>query len=338
MAWLKNKKLGLIGVGVVALVALGVAIAVFGFGLGRARPDLVLYGNVDIRQTTLGFRVSGRLQSLAFDEGDSVHAGAVLARLDPEPYQHALRQAEANVAVLAAKAMQMHAGYRVEEIGQAAATLAQRQAALIDAQALLQRQERLRGSGASSEKDYDNALAARDQAAAEVRAAREVYDQYRRGYRKEDQLAADASLAQARSALDASRLQLKDTVLTAPADGVLLTRTSEPGTILATGATVFTLSLTRPVWVRAYVAEPDLGRVAPGSVVEVLTDSRKDKPYRGVVGYVSPSAEFTPKNVETADLRTDLVYRLRVIVSHPDSGLRQGMPVTVRLVPSDAEQ
>jgi len=82
------------------------------------------------------------------------------------------------------------------------------------------------------------------------------------------------------------------------------------------------------------VAEADLGRVAPGTAVKVTTDSRPDHPYHGVIGYVSPSAEFTPKNVETADLRTDLVYRLRVVVSDADSGLRQGMPVTVALAGS----
>lgn len=325
-----KKKYKLMAGGVV-LLALVAGIAVFGFGLGRSTPDLVMYGNVDIRQTTLGFRVSGRLQSLLFDEGDSVRAGVVLARLDPAPYQHALRQAEANVAVLAARSMQMHAGYRPEEVAQAAATLEQRQAALTDAQALLGRQESLRGSGAASARDYDDALTARNQAQALVKAAREQFDLMRRGYRKEDRIAADAQLAQAQAALAASRLQLQDTVLAAPADGVILTRASEPGTIMATGATLFTLSLTRPVWVRAYVGEPDLGRVAPGTVVEVFTDGRKDKPYSGVIGYVSPSAEFTPKNVETADLRTDLVYRLRIVISNPDSGLRQGMPVTVKL-------
>jgi HlyD family secretion protein len=87
------------------------------------------------------------------------------------------------------------------------------------------------------------------------------------------------------------------------------------------------------VWVRAYVAEPQLGRFSPGSKVTLRTDARPDAPYHGVVGYVSPSAEFTPKSVETADLRTSLVYRLRVVVEDADEQLRRGMPVTVRLAP-----
>jgi HlyD family secretion protein len=315
-------------------IVLAVAIAVFGFGLGRGKPALVLYGNVDIRQVSLGFRVAGRVQSLQVDEGDVVHAGMVLARLDPEPYQHALRQSEDNVALMAAKVLQMHAGYRREDVAQAVATLVEREAALRDAQALFVRQQLLHGSGAAAARDYDDARSLRDQAQARVNAAREQRDLMRRGYRKEDRIAADAQLAQAKSALAASRLQLKDTVLLAPSDGVVLTRSSEVGSILSAGSSLFTLSLTRPVWVRAYVTEPDLGRLAPGTSVDVYTDSRPGKPYGGVVGYVSPSAEFTPKNVETADLRTDLVYRLRVVISNPDSGLRQGMPVTVRLAGS----
>ncbi len=115
----------------------------------------------------------------------------------------------------------------------------------------------------------------------------------------------------------------------------MLTRVQEAGAVVQAGATVLTLSLSHPVWVRAYVAEPDLGRIHPGMAMEVVTDSRPGQPYRGQVGYISPRAEFTPRNVETPELRTSLVYRLRVIVDNPDDGLRQGMPVTLRPGPRD---
>ncbi|MDL0547133.1 efflux RND transporter periplasmic adaptor subunit, partial [Yersinia pestis] len=116
----------------------------------------------------------------------------------------------------------------------------------------------------------------------------------------------------------------------APSAGTVLTRAVEPGTILSASNTVFTVSLTDPVWVRAYVSERHLGQAIPGSEVEVFTDGRPDKPYHGKIGFVSPTAEFTPKTVETPDLRTDLVYRLRIIITDADESLRQGMPVTVR--------
>ncbi|TDR79744.1 secretion protein HlyD [Paludibacterium purpuratum] len=324
-----EKKVRKLAVGAVALLAAGTLWAVW--AASRPPEPLVLYGNVDIRQVNLGFRVAGRLQSLAFDEGDAVPAGAVLARLDEEPYRHAEAEAEANVAAAQARVAQMKAGYRQEEVAQAAAAVTQRQAAWQDAEAALARQQALRGTGAAAARNYDDALSARDQARAQLAAAQAQYAQYRRGYRQEDRDAAQAALKQAEALLASARLQRSDTQLKAPQGGVVLTRAAEPGTILAAGSTLFTLSLGHPVWVRAYVAEPDLGRVAPGTAVKVVTDGRADRPYRGVIGYVSPSAEFTPKNVETPDLRTGLVYRLRVVVSDPDTGLRQGMPVTVRL-------
>ncbi|MBA3544694.1 MAG: HlyD family efflux transporter periplasmic adaptor subunit, partial [Chthoniobacterales bacterium] len=122
---------------------------------------------------------------------------------------------------------------------------------------------------------------------------------------------------------------LTDTELKAPSDGVVMTRAYEPGAILPTGTTLFAVSLLNPVWVRAYVSEERLGDIHPGMKVTVLTDSGHF--YDGQIGYISPQAEFTPKSVVTPELRTSLVYRLRVIVSNPRQDLRQGMPVTVRL-------
>ena len=101
-------------------------------------------------------------------------------------------------------------------------------------------------------------------------------------------------------------------------------------TMLSACSTVLTLSLTRPVWVRAYVDEKNLSQAQPGREILLYTDGRPDKPYHGKIGFVSPTAEFTPKTVETPDLRTDLVYRLRIIVTDADDSLRQGMPVTLR--------
>lgn len=323
---IKRKKWITSGIGILIIISV-VTILIS----TRSSAPLIMYGNVDIRQVNLGFRVSGRLQSLSFDEGDVVPAGAVLAYLDPEPYQHALQQAQANVAAQQARVDQIHAGYRAEEIAQAKAGLALRRAQVTDAEKTLRRQIALRGTGAVAERVYDDAQARYDQAQAEFAAAQAQYDQYRIGYRKEEHAIALAQLQQAKATLNNARLQLSDTQLTAPQSGVVLTRAAEIGTILPTGSTLFTLSLNHPVWVRAYVGEADLGKVAPGAVVWVYTDSQPAKPYKGIIGYVSPNAEFTPKNVETMDLRTGLVYRFRVVVKNPDTGLRQGMPVTIQL-------
>jgi HlyD family secretion protein len=122
-----------------------------------------------------------------------------------------------------------------------------------------------------------------------------------------------------------------DTTLVAATAGTVSTRAEEPGAIVQPGQTVLTLSIDRPLRVRAYVAETDLSRIAPGQKVEVRADGN-DKTYHGTIGFISPKAEFTPKTVQTEDLRTDLVYRVRIIVSDPDDRLRQGQPVSVKVL------
>ena len=142
-------------------------------------------------------------------------------------------------------------------------------------------------------------------------------------------MGAEASLRAAEASVAAAMTDLADTEIIAPSDGQVLSRVREPGAMAAAGANVLVLSLNKPVWVRAYVPEPSLGKIHVGMAVQVYTDSRPGKPYSGTVGFISPVAEFTPKNVETEALRTDLVYRLRIVVDDPDQGIRQGMPVTV---------
>ncbi len=138
-----------------------------------------------------------------------------------------------------------------------------------------------------------------------------------------------ANLAQAKAALGVAITNLKDTKVFAPHEGTILTRIREPGSIVNVGDPIYTLTLTDPVWIRAFVSEPQLGLIYPGMKAEVYTDSKQT--YTGHIGFISPVAEFTPKTVETTELRTDLVYRLRIIADNPDKYLKQGMPVTVKL-------
>jgi HlyD family secretion protein len=319
----------------IALIA-GAAIVVLALAFvavtrGRGAGELVLYGNVDIREVTLAFRVPGRLAKLSVDEGDAVRAGQELAGLDVTPIQLELNEARANAAAIGARVALLKSGYRTEDVEQARAALAERRAALTNAEQALARQEQLRGTGAVAQRVYDDALAARDGARARVRAAEQSLAQFQSGYRRQEIAEAEANHARATATAAQAEQRLADAVLQAPADGTILTRAVEPGAIVAAGAPVFTVSLHAPVWARVYVSEPDLGRVAPGRAVLLYTDARPDQPYHGQIGFVSPTAEFTPKNVETPDLRTALVYRARVVVTDPDPALRQGMPVTVRM-------
>lgn len=250
--------------------------------------DLILYGNVDVRQVDLGFRVSGRVVEMPFQEGDLVSAGTLMGVLDKQPYG--------------------------DQVKQAIATIESIKTNLMNAEKVLSRRYGLVDSGSVSKEDYDNALASRD--------------------------SLNANLKQAEAALGVSMTQLTDTEVYAPNHGTVLTRIREPGSVVKEGDPIYTLSLTSPVWIRAFVAEPQLGEIFPGMRAEVYTDTLGGKVYQGHVGFISPVAEFTPKTVETTQLRTDLVYRLRIIADNPDEGLRQGMPVTVKLhrKSSDAQE
>lgn len=295
-----------------------------------------LYGNVDIRQVSLGFRVSGRIAELAADEGDAVKSGAVLARLDAQPFEYAEHAAEANAAALRATLNKLKAGARPTEIAQARAVYNESLADLKNANLAYDRAAQLRPQGTISEANLDQATAAKAMAAARAEAANQALQLLEEGSRAEDIAAAEAQLKGAEATLAAARTSLEDTTLRAPNDGITLSRVRESGAIVSPADTVFVLSLVEPVWIRAYVGEPDLGRVHPGMKVKVTSDTRPSDAYDGVVGYISPVAEFTPKSVETPELRTDLVYRLRIVIDRPGPDLRQGMPVTIRLAPQEA--
>ncbi len=292
-----------------------------------------VFGNVDIREATLSFRVAGRLASVLVDEGAHIKAGELLATLDQEPRLNTLHGAEANVDAQQARNTMLHQGYRQEEQQQAKSQVEAAQAALTEAEHQLVRLQALKPSGATTQNALDSALSRRDQAAAQLKVAQAGWQKMQTGFRAQELAESDANLAQAHAALASAQLAVTDSQLRAPSDGIILTRAIEPGEMVQVGSSAFTLSLTEPVWVRAYVAEPQLGLFPTGQKVMLWSDTRPDKPYHGVVGFVSPNAEFTPKNVETTDLRTALVYRIRIVVKDADAMLRQGMPVTVRLAP-----
>ncbi len=296
-----------------------------------AAADLTFFGNVDVREATLAFNVGGRVESMRLDEGDAVQAGALMARLEPARFQDRLEAARAQVAQQAAVLARLKAGSRPEEIERARAEAQAAQAALRNARLELERQQELHRKKLTSQQAVDTAREARDRFAANLRAARQTLALAEQGPRQEDIAAARAQLNAAQAQLALARTDLNDTELHAPSDGTVLVRVVEPGTVVSAGAPVYTLSIRDPVWVRAYVPEPELGRIRPGMPVEVHTDSRPGRPYRGQIGFISPTAEFTPKTVQTPDVRTSLVYRFRVIIDNPDQGLRQGMPVTVRI-------
>ncbi|MCD8024413.1 MAG: efflux RND transporter periplasmic adaptor subunit [Candidatus Gastranaerophilales bacterium] len=245
----------------------------------RGEKPIILYGNVEIRQSDLAFRVSGRLLKLYAEEGDEVKEGMLLAEIDPDTYKTALLRAKASVKEKRAQKLQKKAVYEF------------------------------------------NYPLCKDYTVSKEECSNLKYD------RDFASSAYDFSLSE----LEQAVINLNDTKLYAPYDGIILSRIREKGSILSTNDIVYSISMIEPVWIRAYVEEKQLGRIKLGQKALVYTDARPKNPYIAHVGFVSPVAEFTPKTVETTTLRADLVYRLRIIIDKTDPFLRQGMPVTVRL-------
>ena len=328
-----NKK-PLIAIAVLAVAAGAGAAWWFTHRQSAPSDQLVLYGNVDIRQVSLAFNGSERIAELAVREGEHVRAGQVLGRLDTRSLALHAAQAQARIGVQEQALQRLRSGSRPEEIAQARAQVAAAQA---EAQLADQQLARLQGIGqttagrAVSQQDLDSAQARQKVARAQLENIRKAQQLVVAGPRKEDIAQAQAQLEAARADLALMNHKLAEAELKAPIDAVVRARLLEPGDMASPQRPAFTLAITDPKWVRAYVSEADLGRVRPGQAASVVTDSQPDQPLPGQVGYISSVAEFTPKTVQTEELRTSLVYEIRVLVEDTQDRLRLGMPATVRL-------
>ncbi|MGB6450682.1 MAG: efflux RND transporter periplasmic adaptor subunit [Steroidobacteraceae bacterium] len=296
--------------------------------------ELVLYGNVDLREVDLAFNNSERIAAVLVEEGDRVKRGQVLARLDTSRLAPLLAQAQAAMHAQADVVDRMHHGSRPEEIAEARANVELEQA---DARDAARKYERLlsvsqtSGGRAVSRLDLDDAKAAADVAEARLNVNRKVLALAVVGPRQEDIAQAQAQLAGEEAQVALLAQELADSELKAPLDATVSSRIAEPGDMSSPQKTAFTLAITDPKWVRAYLSETDLGRVHPGMQATVTVDAFPGRSFPGWVGFISPVAEFTPKTVETQDLRSSLVYEIRVFVKDPDDALRLGMPATVHL-------
>jgi HlyD family secretion protein len=291
--------------------------------------ELVLYGNVDLRQVELAFNNSERITAVLVQEGDRVSKGETLARLDTSRLSPRVREAEARVAAEHEVVEKLHHGSRPEEIAQARANVESARADAFNARAQYQRRVALAQNAVISQQELDNAKAALDVANAKLALNQKALDLAIAGPRAEDIGEAEAELEGDTAELALLRRQLTDAQLVAPVDAIVRARLMEPGEMASPEKPVLSLAVINPKWVRAYVDEPDLGKLQTGTVASVSVDSFANQRFAGWVGFISPVAEFTPKTVETTELRTSLVYEVRVFVKDPSDRLHLGSPATV---------
>ena len=295
--------------------------------------ELVLQGNVDVREVSLAFRQSDRILEMLAEEGDRVHKGQVLARLDTRELMLQLQRLNAEIAAQQSTVDKLHNGTRPEEIRQAEGNLRQAQAAAEHAAGVYQRKRDIYTSIAGiSQQELDNAYHDMEAKQATMSVAEAALQEAKAGPRQEDIAGAEAGLQALRNEQLRYIYLLSQYELQAPDDGVIRSRLLEAGDMASPSKPVFKLSLPGKKWVRAYVPETELGRVYEGQQARVYIDSLPGKAIDGQVGYISGTAEFTPKNVQTEELRTSLVYEVRVYVDDADNVLRLGMPATVRIV------
>jgi HlyD family secretion protein len=251
-------------------------------------------------------------------------------RLEPQ-----VAEAEATAAAQRQVVERLHNGSRPQEIAEARANVESARADAINARGQYERRKTLAANSIVSQQDLENAKAMLDVAEAKLDVNQKALDLAIAGPRKEDIGQAEAELRADEAQWAFLRQELADDQLVAPVDGVVRTRLMEPGEMASPQKPVFSLAVTNPKWVRAYVTEPDLGKLQTGMTALIAIDRFPDRRFEGWVGFVSPVAEFTPKTVETAELRTSLVYEVRVFVKDPSDQLHLGSPATVYLPTND---
>ena len=297
-------------------------------------------GHVEATDVRLAPEIGGRIVLLAVKEGDRVEAGTVVLKLDNRDYELAVQRARADHSQAEAQLRLLQAGSRREDISQAQAQaqatrdeLGAARAELAGAEADLQRFDALLQANAGSRKQRDDAATSRDVARERVRAtenrlraAEETVARLKSGARPQEIEAARARVAAAAVQVAVSQEAVDDTSLVSPIAGVVTEKLVEAGEVIAPRAPVVVITDLANVWADVFVPEPTVPRIKLGQQATVFTDAGGSG-LTGTVSYISPKAEFTPRNVQTTEERSKLVYRIRVSLDNKDGILKSGMPV-----------
>ncbi|HUB52160.1 MAG TPA: efflux RND transporter periplasmic adaptor subunit [Terracidiphilus sp.] len=293
--------------------------------------QITLSGNIEAHESLVSFKVQGRIVALPVEEGQQVAEGALLAQLEDADLKQRVRIDEATVDVRKSNLALTLAGTREQEIRASQQAVADAQADLDEKRLDNQRAEALYAKDEISAQDRDLAATALKRSDAALKAAEQRYNEAVEGSRKEDIAIARANLNQADANLGLSRIDLSYTTLHAPSAGVITVRQAELGEVVSPGSPVVTLADLDHIWLRAYIAETDLGRIHWGQDATITTDTYPGRQYHGRISFISPDAEFTPKSVQTYKERVTLVYRIKIDIDNSGYELKPGMPADARL-------
>ncbi len=320
---------------VLILLAAAIAAGVYFYPRITKKPaptnQLTLSGNIEAHESLVSFKVQGRIIALPIEEGQQVEQGALLARLEDADYKQKIKIDEAGVRVRESNLALTLAGTREQEVKALQQTVLDAQADLEQKKLDSDRAQRLFSKDEVTAQERDLAATAVKRAEANFKAAQQRYNEAVEGSRKEDIAIARANLNQAGADLGLSRVNLDYTILRAPSSGVITVRQAELGEVVGPGSPVVTLADLDHIWLRAYIAETDLGSIHWGQNASVTTDTYPGKQYHGHISFISSNAEFTPKSVQTYKERVTLVYRIKIDIDNPNHELKPGMPADAHL-------
>jgi HlyD family secretion protein len=293
-----------------------------------AKPDGS--GTMDCTQVQVSAQIAGRIVELSPQEGDVVKKGAPVARLDARDYELKRDEARAALANMQAQLDLLKAGARAEDIERAREAVREARAAATAAAADKKRIEEVFAQGSATQKLLDDARAGAERTAAALAGAEQTLARLEHGNRPEEIRIAETQVELAKAKLALAEKSVADCVINAPLDGTVTTRSREPGEWVAPGAPLVTLSRLDEVWLAIYIPENQLGRVKLRQKASVKLDGSEQR-YGGVVTFISPEAEFTPKNAQTPDERAKLVYRVKVTLKNPNGVFKPGLPADAYL-------
>ncbi len=321
---MKKRLKVLVPILVICLLAAGVYSVYF---KKQIDPNVIkVSGNIEATTVGTGFKIAGHVAQRLVDEGASIKKGQIIAKLETADLELDVANADAQLAAAHAALAQLTNGSRIQDVSAAQAGLRSAEADKQNAVVEYRRMQQLFSQGAISAQERDRSQTMYETAAARSDQAYQQLSLVLEGPRQEEIALAAAKVEQSKQLLKLAQTRLGYSQIIAPIDGFVLSKNIEEGEYVSPGTAVVTIGDLEQVWLKAYIAENELGKVKLGQKVSVTTDTYPNKIYNGHISFIASEAEFTPKNIQTTEERVKLVYRIKISIDNAAQELKPGMP------------
>jgi len=306
-------------------------ICITGCGNGKETNSIDASGTIESVNVTISSKTSGTIDKINFKEGDRVKKGDLLVEISHDLLDIQLRQSEAGVELANAQLKLLRSGARREDIKQSEDLVKQAKINMDLARQDKERAEELYRQDATTKKLYDDAMGRYDLTLTQYNSAKENLAKVKTIIRPEEIEQAQANLKKAVSMVDLLKQNIEDCKVYSPSDGFVSKKFVEEGENAVMGGSLLRLSNLETVNLVIYIPETELAKVKLGQEAEIKIDAFKDKEYKGRIIFISPEAEFTPKNIQTPDERTKLVFAVKIEIPNPQFELKPGLPADAKI-------